>query len=176
VLAREKASPDKGSNRAVKNPLDSRRAIANIGHVEKAPPSGFLAETLSGTDPEPERNETMSNVASPEDRLQRELDLTAPATDSQAPIVWWRGIYWQHIPGVNYACGVHDAAEFAAEWGEPVTHEAAQRIIAVRLHPLHPEHHALMDAMRSADEQFARDEQESRWADLAEDRAMERGL
>ena len=111
-----------------------------------------------------------STARSPEEQLQRELDRTAPETDSQAPLLWWRGIYYQHIPGERCACGVHLVADFISEWGAPVSHERARQLIDARLHPLHPDHHALMDAMREADEQFAHEEAESR----AEDAALER--
>jgi len=117
-----------------------------------------------------------STARSPEEQLQRQLDATAPSTDSGAPLTIWRGIFHQQLGAEPAACGVHSVADFVSEWDVPPTHANAQRIIAQRLHPLHPEHGDLMDAMRQADEQFARDEQESRWADLAEDRAMERGL
>jgi hypothetical protein len=112
----------------------------------------------------------MGNLLAPEDRLQRELDLSAPETDSQAPMLLWKGCYFQHVIGERVAIGVHNVREFVGEFGEPATHERARQLIDERLNPRHPDHNALMDAMREADERHALDMAESR----AEDAALER--
>jgi hypothetical protein len=104
------------------------------------------------------------------------LDRSAMPTDSQQPLLVWRGIFYQQVGVEPPAVGIYDLEDFVGEWDVAPTHDSAKAIINERLDPKHPEHQILMEAMRECDEDHARTAYEAYLDDLAAERAMERGL
>jgi len=103
---------------------------------------------------------------------QQALDATAMPTDSQQPVLVWRGIFYQQVGVEPPAVGVYDLEDFVGEWDLPPTHDNARAIINERLDPRHHDHEILMAAMRECDDEYY----EAYLEDLASERALERGL